>query len=151
MLQAKISTFLNEKGLTHADFAKAMDVDTSAVTRWIAGSKPRPSALKKINEFIDSQCVNVSLLTNNQASVIALSPTIMLDLTRQLMGELDARELALYLGEADQPHALKELLTKNLTRLRANHGERIANGISDKNRSALNQKEAEKMKEKIHA
>lgn len=144
-LQAKISAFITEKGLTHADFANEMGVSQVSVTRWIAGSVPRPSALKRINEFIDSRRMA------GQAQSPALSPTIMLDLTRQLLGELDARDLALYLGEADQPNALKELLAKNLNRLRANYAERIANGIWDQNKAALNRKEADKIKEKIHA
>ena len=50
----------------------------------------------------------------NQTPTDPMSPSILVDLTKSLCGEIDAREMEAICGTSDQPRALRKLLKKFL-------------------------------------
>lgn len=48
----------------------------------------------------------------------ALSPDVVVQLTRALCGEIDAREMGFLLGDTDQPRMLRDIIQRELAALR---------------------------------
>lgn len=112
-----LAKFASEISLGSASFLRMADGQN--LSTWVTGAR-RERALEVARERFGgnvSEMMKTALdafLVRTITSGDARSPTIMVDLARRLMGELDAEEMAAQVEGENQPRVLRDLLQQFL-------------------------------------